>query len=582
MKTKLLLVALFGAGVLNAQYYQRTNGTPVYDELTDGTNVTLNGQGHLMTGYTQALGGIDLLITRTNVNGVIAGANSFNQIYRLTAPGGVVLSTIPCKILQIPNGRLCVIGSYYSNVATTPPGIFTVVLSPAGAVLSARGWQTVTPAVSTNIAALSACNALPATSNIVYISGYTDAVVGSNNGVRPLLMAINGSTNALIWSLQYDFLPSNTPAKVLPNDLIASPYQPALVNEVFVVGSMYDGNGNDAGFTFRVNAANGNPVSAVTTFDTGANDEFNAVCLATGAGGGTNGFVIAGSTNLYGNLDVLVFKSAPTGDTGPWISIIDYSLSGDNVGLDVIQRQNTFGQWNYYLSGTAFNGSQGGSDMCVFFIDDAGVAQREFTYGTANGERNQEISSFSGTAADGITVFGNTPSSADPGNEYYVKAYYNGISGCNEGFAIPNNLPFNGFRTQYQLSRTGTMNFVGLTNQVQAGPVVTQLCFAVAIAGGSNARNAENEVPASATQVYPNPVSVASPMLSLSFNSPVEQQLEIRITDMLGREVLNQKIFVAEGETISQLQLPSGLAEGIYNLQISGNGISETHRFIVE
>jgi hypothetical protein len=582
MKAKLLLLALVGAGMLNAQYYQRTNGTAAYDELMDGRNVTLGGQGHLMTGYTQAIGGIDLLITRTNVNGVIAGANSFNQIYRLSAPGGIVLSTIPCKILQIPNGRLCVIGSYYSNVAAVPPGIFTVVLSPAGAVVSARGWQTNNPAVSTNINALSACNALPANSTTVYISGFSDAVVGPNNGVRPLLMAINGSTNALIWSALYDFLPSNTPAKVLPYDLIASPYQPALVNEVFVVGSMYDGMGNDAGFTFRVNAANGNPVSPVTTFDTGANDEFTAVSLATGAGGGTNGFAIAGSTNLYGNWDVMIFKSAPTGDTGPWISIIDYSLSGDNVGLDVIERLNTFGQWNYYLSGTAFNGSQGGSDMCVFFIDDAGVAQREFTYGTADGERNQEISSFSGTAADGITVFGNKPTSADPGNEYYVKAYYNGVSGCNEAFAIPTNLPFNGSRTQYQLSRTGSMNFINLTNQVQAGPVVTQLCFAAAIAGGSNARTAENEVTASETKLYPNPVSATSPMLSLSLNSPVEQQLEIRITDMLGREVLNQKIIVAQGETISQLQLPSGLAEGIYSLQISGEGLSETHRFTIQ
>jgi hypothetical protein len=51
---------------------------------------------------------------------------------------------------------------------------------------------------------------------------------------------------------------------------------------------------------------------------------------------------------------------------------------------------------------------------------------------------------------------------------------------------------------------------------------------------------------------------------------------------MLGREVLNQQISIAEGESVQQVQLPSGLSAGVYNMSISGNGVSENHRFILE
>ncbi|MGL5891448.1 MAG: hypothetical protein ACRC3B_16275, partial [Bacteroidia bacterium] len=380
MKKLLTILSVLALGTAQAQYFQNLNGTGAYDNTNDGTNIIAGGQGHLIAGTTQALGGTDLLLTRTNINGTIGGGSTFNQVYRLTTVGGVVLSAYPAKILQVASGRICVVGSYYDPTAVVPSGIFTAVLQANGAVFNVRGWQTTAPGPSVDLFALSACRALAAASNNVYITGYTDATVGAGNGGRPIIIAINGSTNALIWARIYDFLPAGTLAKVLASDIVASPYLPTGVNELFVVGSYYDGLGFDAGFTFRVNVANGNPIGLLTAFDSGNSDQFNAVCVATGAGGGTNGFVITGSTDVNGNWDALTMKTDPLGSGVAWSTIQDYRAGGDNFGNDIIQRQNTFGQWVYYAAGTAVTGSQGGSDMVVFLVDDVtGNAPLEYT-----------------------------------------------------------------------------------------------------------------------------------------------------------------------------------------------------------
>lgn len=586
MKKLLSILCVLALGTAQAQYFQNLNGTFSFDNTNDGTNIVAGGQGHLIAGTTQTLGGIDLLLTRTNVNGVIAGANSFNQVYRLTTAGGVVLSTYPCKILQVASGRICVVGSYFDPTAVVPSGIFTAVLQPNGAVFNIRGWQTTAPAASVDLFAISACRALPAASNNVYITGYTDATVGAGNGGRPIIIAINGSTNALLWSRIYDFLPAGTLAKVLANDIVASPYLPTGVNELFIVGTYYDQFGFDAGFTYRVNAGNGNPIGLLTSFDSGANDDFKAVCVATGVGGGTNGFAITGSSNINGNWDAITFKTDQLGSGAGWLTLQDYNGGGDNFGTDIIQRQNTFGQWVYYAAGTAVNGLLGGSDMVVFFVDDAtGNAPREFTYGTAANESCEEISSFDGIAPEGITMFGNGPGSiaADPGDEYYVKAYFNGVSGCNELLLQHGTNIYPVGRTQFNVTRTGTVGFSNLLATIPAAANVNVLCFNIAIATGSNARTAETQETNTVTStLYPNPVSLSAPVLNLSLNSSADQQIEIRITDMLGREVLNQQIIVAQGESVQQIQLPSGLSAGVYNMSINGNLVNENHRFIIE
>ncbi len=576
---------MFAFGFLNAQYYQNTNNSGGTDRIADGTNITAGGQGHLIAASTNVLGTQDLLLTRTNANGTIGGLNTFNQVYRLLTPNNQPLNAEPVKILQVGNGRICVVGNYYSTFSPTPSGIFTAVLNSGGGVISAVGWQTVSPGASQAIFATSACRAISAVSNNVYISAACDATV-PGNGARALLIAINGSTNALIWGRIYDFnLPYAAAYKFIPRDLVASPYQPSLVPELFVVGQVYDDQGNDEGFDFRVNINTGAVVGNVTTFDTGKFDDFVAVTVASGLGGGGNGFAIAGHNYAYGSRQPMVMKVDQTGGGVRWANNYKYTGGNESYAADIIQRQNTSGQWTFYLSTTPDFGLFGGRDMVAVLIDDLGVAQVEWTYGTAADEYAAEISSFTGTPSDGITVFGNINYAVGPdfGDVYYVKAYYNGVTACNVTRDAPPTDTYSLSRVSRPFFATGNVGGSTLLLNVQLPASVTQICFAVTIAGGNNARTAETqESNAVSSTLYPNPVSLSAPVLSLNLNSATEQQIEIRITDMLGREVLNQQISIAEGQSVQQIQLPSGLSAGVYSMSISGNNVSENHRFIIE
>jgi hypothetical protein len=575
MKKLLLILGVFVLSTAHAQYFQRQNGNAPYDELADGLNTTVGAAGHLMVGSTQIAGGQNLVLTRTNANGVIGAAPTFNRNFSLTTTTNIPLIAMPCKVLQIPNGRTVVVGSYVSNIAVVPPGIFTAVFAANGNVISVRSWQTTQPAPSITIFATSACNALPGSST-VYICGYSDVSTSSNGG-RPLIMAINGTTNTLIWGQIHDFVPA-VGSKLIPTDLIASPYQPFGVSEVFIVGTHYMPGGIDQVFTYRIDTVTGSPVGLATLFDSGRNDEFTAVCLATGTGGGNSGFLITGSTNFNGDWDAIALKIDDTGSIIYWSNIMDYSAGGDNYGADVIQRLNTSNQWNYYMAGTVSNGSMGGSDMVVFFIDDLGMGNNEFTYGTIYSERCSEISN----NLTGISVYGNAPTASDAGQEYYVRAYYNGVSGCNESFAAPLTIFYSLTPMPVPPTVIGAVASTNLLLTLVSTPTISTLCFSATIATGSNAREAQIAEPSASSGLYPNPVAVNAAVLNLNLNSPTEQQIEIRITDMLGREVLNQTIVVAEGESLQQIQLPSGISAGVYNMSINGNGVKENHRFIME
>jgi hypothetical protein len=584
MKKLFVTFFLLAAGIAQAQYFQNYNGIiGNFEQSFDGTNVVAGGQGHLIAGTTDALGQQDLLLTRTDVNGVIAGLNSFNQVYRLQLPTGAPLWTSPCKILQVASGNICVVGNYNSPLSPGPQGIFTAVLSPAGAVINVTGWQVISPSAVTSLVSLSACRALAVTSNNVFICGYTDALT-PGAALRPFVLAINGNTNAFIWGRVYNYLPATATGRCFATDLVASPYATTIAGEIMVIGNYFDGLGNDFGFTYRVNAGNGNPIGLVTQFDSGRNEEFWGITVASGPGGGGDGYVITGSTNVNGSLDALTIKTDRAGSGVRWATTHDYSnLTRDNSGTDVIQRQNTSGRWLYYVCGTTQAGALGATDAAVFQIDDnTGNAVAEFTYGTGADESAVEISSFSGTAADGITVYGNT-NRPDVGEEYLVKAYYNGVSGCLEAFGTPFTQPYPLSRTQF--TNTRNLNFGGstLVATTPLSATMNVICFAVVVPGGSNLRVANNDIEQTTlTSLYPNPVSASSPLIQIQLTSSADQQIEIRITDMLGREVHNQQIMVTEGQSLHQIQLPSGLGTGMYNLNVINGEAVENHRFVIE
>ncbi|MFN8712646.1 MAG: T9SS type A sorting domain-containing protein [Bacteroidota bacterium] len=587
MKKLLTILSVLNLVTSQAQYFQNKNGILGSVYLHDGENVIDGGQGHLLAGSTLVLNNSDLLLTRTDVNGTIVGVNTFNQIYRLTTTSGGNLAASPCKILQINGGQIFVVGQYSDPSYSIERGIFTAILSSGGNVLDVKAWVVVSPAPATDTYALSACRGLDTNKSEIFITGYTDATVGTGNGGRPVIMAIDGQKNRLIWANIYDFLGPGILDKVFANDIIASPYITSNGEELLVVGGHTEFiSGVNDGIMFRVKAATGKPTSPMTTYNTGGADQFSAVCIAPGFGGGSNGFVITGSTTVGSNWDVLIFKTDPTASTVVWNSQRNYSANGVNYGSSIISRQNSLGKWIYYVGGTAVNGLQGGSDMVMYMVDDStGDALIEITYGTSENEYCDKISAFYNAPAEGITLYGTSTGilQGSPYNEYFVKSYFNGVSGCNEVTTSGITIHHPCILTDYPISTTGDFKPINLLATVMSSGTITVLCFNLTLTNGSNLRQAEViesiSYPAS---FFPNPVTLSNPTLNLSLNSPTEQQIEIRITDMLGREVLNQQLVVAEGETLQQIQLPSGISAGVYNMSISGNNVSENHRFVIE
>jgi hypothetical protein len=591
MKNKLciLILALSFSVTLQAQYFQITNGYSGSDETVgDGISAISGGVPvHLVAGSTRNFGSIDLQVSKLDINGGVPGLPYFNQGYRLFNGSGSMLTAEAEKILQLGSGNICVVGNYSDPSKVNPVGIFTLILNSNGTVINATGWQTILPAVSNALRASSAC--LSQLSNdIVCICGYSE-VLTQGGGLRPIAIAINANTNTLLWGHSYDFLSAGSTDKVRAYDIAAGNYFPDGDNELLIVGTFHYSNaGNtDDGFTFRVNAVSGNPIGTISLFDNNRNNSFHAVSLASGSGGGSNGYVITGSTDTLGNVDAITIKVNTAGDVIFWSTIHDYSINGAfNNGVDIIERLDSNFEWHYYLCGTVYHGVFGGPDAYVVILHDTdGIASYEYTYGTAYKEAGNKISSFTGTVADGINVYGYTDWLNDY-NQYIVKAYFNGVSGCNEyrDKAVSKQYPL--VVNRELIAHSAVFSSTVFSAQILSPAIISRICFSSTISTGSNARTVEpySETASSnaETSLYPNPLSQSEPALNLSLHSPVDQQIEIRITDMLGREVLNQKIIITSGQNIHQLLLPSSISSGVYNLSILGESFSEQQRFTVE
>ncbi|MCU0436118.1 MAG: T9SS type A sorting domain-containing protein [Bacteroidia bacterium] len=587
MKKLVLLIGLLsGISGLNAQFYQREYGTATsVEELTDGVHATVGTVGQIMTGQRFTAATIQLTLTRTNLAGSSVGAGLFNRNYQLNDPAGNQLNAQSVKVLQLPNGVISVVGNYYDATGFNN-GVFVAGFNAAGAPLGVAGFQTA-PTISAGMWAESACLAAPAT-NTIYITGHsTESNINPGNGSGPFVMAVNFTTLTLVWGQLYDFGHINSPSRRLPRDIIYSPYSPAGANELVVVGTNRY-NGIDEGFLFRVDATNGNPITGTSeTYDLGTNEEFFSISVASGFGGGSNGFVIGGHvTGPNGTLDHLLVKVDQTG-VNLWASAYEYSaVVADNIGADVIQRRNSFGFWEYYLTGNIFNSPiTGTDDIVVMRIDDNGFPLAEYTYNGTDGERSAEIVLVTAATVGGYVVFGTRSSAADA-NELAIKSYFNGVTptACPVSSSLPGN-SFLGVNQQtVSLFNFGSIIFIS-RNIANAGVMgEPSTCFANTVPGGSNARIAQE---ADATEanvdltLYPNPLAAGTP-LQVQLTAPQAGEVRFTLHDITGREVFVKTIIAAEGTAQYEIQFPSQLVSGVYSMSISGAGINRSQRLVIE
>jgi hypothetical protein len=579
MKHTISLFALiFFSLQLSAQYFTREYGTTApADRLTDGTPVISGPAGHILAGTTNIVSNTDMVLIRTDAAGATPGLPTFRNYYRLLSSTGAVLTSTPAKVIQMPAGRIFVAGTY-TGTAATDKGVYTAVFNPDGTVGAIAGWKT-TAAATTTITATSACRSNIAGDETVYVTGSVDlAPYNTTLGSGVFIIAVNGNNNALVWSQTYWFsaLSGETAA-----DIIASPYNS---NAELVVAGNFNNSGDRGSFLMRVNRTTTFPISA-NTFNYTTNESVSGIALAPSPISTNEGFVLCGTTNSGSAINRMwVFRVNANCNAVINNVFIAYSNSASTIsGSDIISRTNAMSNLEFYASGTAATGQLGQNDMVVVKLSATLGFVGEYTYGTVGtSESNQEIAGLT----DGIGIYGNIriSSLATNGDMYVAKAYYNGVTQCNTASNTSVVTVAALTTTTTPVDDVKDLAQPGLSISSIGNVTIFSYCNAVSVAGGSNARNAAPiaEETDNSTQVFPNPVSITNPLVQLLIHSPSEQQIEIRITDMLGREVMNQQIMVAEGQSVQQIQLPHGISTGAYNITVTAGDRSENHRLLVQ
>lgn len=577
-----VLVCLLSSA--KAQFFQHLYGNTDPELIGNGVNTNATGMGHFIVSPSYPSTGGTILATNTNVNGNVA---AFNNTYALTHSSGIAIAPRNTLPIEFKNGTgFGVFGLFADPSGTVPSGIYYLELDATGAVVNTTQYDPVNiTGTNFNVVEVAAVTESAAGGDF-YIVGTVDPQLSSGS-FWIFAMKIN-QAGAITWSVIYDLVNPTTSSRDWAKDVIESPYTPASVAEVVVVGQTYDNGGTSDGFFFRLDAGTGaaivNPLIHGTT---STNEYFTCIDVANSTIGGRVGFIIGGNCDASGSQDYWVIKTGPRGRTlsfggGPtlWSFLYDYNGGSGNRDdcTDIIERLNTFGNYEYYVAGTTDNGNIGNTDLVVVKIDDIGnpVANGQFTYGSSSNDFGSYLDQYNGTGNDGLSVFGAYDNGGNY-DAYHVKAYFNGQSGCNEKLDNTSNTGGPDVLTNY--STTSYSNIIGTI--IAASPSTASdinLCFNTTITGGDNSfmtppTNGNKE----AIMVSPNPMQEGNSFANLAVETTSGTAADVTIYDMLGRVYYKQNHTLATGNNNVPLDLTkANMAAGIYTITIQGANISRT------
>ncbi|MCU0433681.1 MAG: T9SS type A sorting domain-containing protein [Bacteroidia bacterium] len=586
-KIYFLVAPLLMSGVLCAQYYQRAYGGvgAGCDVLRDGVPSVSGLNGHIIAGHTDVFAGADMTLTRTNDNGDILGATSFNNGYRMFN-GATTLATDPVKVLHTTNNRILVVGNSTRLAPGNTQEIYIGAASAGGGFFSTIGYVS---QGFNNAYATSACLSAYNTAEM-FVTGYI--LAPSFIDVRPFIICYNWQTNTTIWSQTYDVDPSQVDAN-MPTDIICSPYN----TELMIIGN-HTRNTVRNGFMFKADPANGSfiPVTLwsgvtdrVVFYDNRGVDTFESITTGSSSSGGAQGFVIAGNSDFQQNYPQplpWLLKIDPDGNV-LWTNELIYRNGSAGV-TDVEERLNTSGTYEYYLSGNAAIGyTSGDQDFLGFKCDDAGNVLFEFTYNNPGFQNCVAVGLVQNTATDGLALYGSDVSamlSGFPGDLFMVKAYFDGAVACNESIFPSGSNPW--FTAHWVAGglQTGAMISFPLTI-TNLGPFGDYpYCSAPFIAGASNAREAatQQNTADAPLALSPNPLNkdARAFQLQTEYSETTELLIEIHAAD--GRIVERITHQAAAGKQQQAIGLREALATGVYLVRVYDGASIQVHRLVVE
>lgn len=597
---KLILIALVLTGLTaNAQYFQHLYGTANDEYGVSGTNINVVApQGQFMVGLGLSCLPVNTVpATYTRLNGNVPGAPHFNENYILANPTGSLLNVtgLPQAMELNTCGLFGIVGSYTDPTLPTPgnSGVFFMQIAAGGAVTSVFNY--IPPAGS----GYDIVDVTGAKKSILFPGDWyvTGTVLDPAGLYKVFAMRINECTGAMVWSVVYDI---QAPAiHAWGRDIEENLMTPFGFPGAAIVGKLNDGISDDA-YLFHIDATNGLPAlhPVIITGSPNTAEEWRSIRQAQ-AGPLPPGFILGGTTDFYGNKDFMVtrmdFLIAPF-----FTNIYDYSPNPntDNLCYDVIERLNSACNYEYYAIGNATNGAFGGSDVMVVKMDQNGVSflGDEFTYGGAGNEYASKIDQRTTAPCaapppnlDGLSMFGSSQNSfagLGGADMYMIKAYFNGISGCNELFSTP--LLLGGMPPNPAMPVIDVFKIIPDVNlsAVRHSMADVTLCFNPIIGGGSNARVApadDNKNVDQAILVMPNPTATASKEVKLEVSSEVEGNVEVEIYDMLGKKHYAHQHNLVKGKNTLPIDLSTTtMAAGTYSVQMKSDAKTQTVILIVK
>jgi hypothetical protein len=411
-------------------------GYPLAYELSSGfaTNVT---PGYFWLGYLSTVQNISTT-WHINKNFCImgTGASAIWSAYKVFDANACTGSSLT----QVLNGYgVSAIetnganGLRYALAGSYDKACYFTTLDSSGNVMSAMSYPFPHPPLNPFM--------LPSKPIIVESDNPNEYYICGSFETDMYIINVNAS-GTIIWSSYYSLGEG-----VSPKDIIMSPYN---LHHLIVVGELTTSPIDKQGFFMDLDASTGITQQIKTYGNPGVADKFSTICLGSNIGPGNgSGFVIGGFTQMGpGGLTQQLFNGTVGGsswviklDAGGniiWNNIISPSLGINNGVIDIVERLNTFNNYEYYA---LLNASVG---MQVIKLDGGGLpfptsppnAQfNEFVYDLPAliPSKPTSISYVNGpsTSPDvGIQMYGTASNFPGFSSSYVVSAYFNGETNC--------------------------------------------------------------------------------------------------------------------------------------------------------
>jgi hypothetical protein len=572
---KLLYAAVIAA--TNHQLGAQPYGEVLYSHnssiLSSGT-VCSNNPGFLMSGYIQNIsaGGYNFYIDRTGPGGDFnAAAYEFQKAYQLygdpaNCGGSPTSQILTCNGVAVIETNL-VPGISYAVAGSVPYGIFFALLSSTGATLATAMY---TMAGSSSAAPKKVLIAESIQNPGEY---YICAAIVSTGELCTIRV---NSAGAQIGTFNRGWWGSGG-EKLDPFAMIESPYFPY---DLTIVGTALTITDGHEAFFLQMDQTTTAP-NLVLFGQNADRQSFYSINVANSTTGGSNGFIVGGyeQSNTAGNPNApIMMKLDPTG-TIVWETRIEGTNDDDAHEIrGVCERLNNSSQYEYYGVGTSSVGTivyklnDGGQP---FHITNVGV-QDEFVYDpTGNGRSWGEAITY-GTAGNenGLHIYGEENSS-----HYFVRAYFDGQSGCQSrtyisNYADPNWSPAT-------LGAAASPSFIPCSNfRIVASNVSPYSRICGPFSGGSNNRTTDidNEFAAS-RHLSPNPTEqfITLPTeVSGSFTGSVFNLAGGKVCEFDDKSVyvhsLGGRVVIDLGNRIN--------SNGLYILELKTSSLSWRDKFI--